>query len=482
MGSLYYYVKKTFMFGEESFVNIVEPDVGGTATGFTVLAVDDKEITLLIDKSFCSEGEIKVTIPSGYLFHFEKMRTETEEIYGDEFETVVGNQLTIGYNLYATYAELDTLLMAGLDDENSIRVCKTDEEGNPKSRIAIYLLKKSNNLVDKKINKFTKRNFLKKYRAWMENDDNALSFLDKWEADGRGYEIDDKYDGYILRRMMLTSMNEASEEAYEEAYSDELPEKIINESLNTLSFTGFSTGGYYRQFYDLNATMTGNSAVYQFEDNDASCLTDTPPVESSGLYNIDLLYFSRYNMVISYIAPITQRELFKIHAEIVRRIIDEEDVQEYLDSLGFPIVVYYKKGHYDMLRPTIKNGSGKTAKLRIRYTEVGHNEDGEPRSVDQTVTVSLKEGYVSIRDGLGIGNYPRRNDYIKIEHIGNSYVDVRLPGFFDHFKIAAKYDEDETAHRIFLENTKEFSKKKTTTSHKYYWHSYLYLTLEDVTD
>ena len=316
----------------------------------------------------------------------------------------------------------------------------------------------------------------------MENDDNALSFLDKWEADGRGYELDGKYDGYILRRMMLTSMNEASEEAYAEAYDDELPEKIINESLNTLSFTGFSTGGYYRQFYDLNATMTGNSAVYQFEDNDASCLTDTPPVESSGLYNIDLLYFSRYNMVISYIAPITQRELFKIHAEIVRRIIDEEDVQEYLDSLGFPIVVYYKKGHYDMLRPTLKNVSGKTAQLRIRYTEVGHNEDGEPRCVDETVNVSLKEGYVSIRDGLNIGDYPRRNDYIKIEHIGNSYVDVRLPAFFDHFKIAAKDYEENAAHRIFIENSKDFEKKKTTTCHKYYWNNHLIITLDKILD
>ena len=482
MGSLYYYVKKTFMFGEESFVNIVEPDVGGTATGFTVLDVSEEKITLLINGDFCSEGEIEVTIPSDGLYHFEKMETKTEEIYGDEYERVTGKQLTVGYNIYSTYAELDTLLMAGLDDENSIRVCMTDEEGNPKSRIAVYLLKKSDNLVDKKINKFTKRNFLKKYRAWMENDDNALSFLDKWEADGRGYEIDGKYDGYILRRMMLTSMNEASEEAYAEAYDDELPEKIINESLNTLSFTGFSTGGYYRQFYDLNATMTGNSAVYQFEDNDASCLTDTPPVESSGLYNIDLLYFSRYNMVISYIAPITQRELFKIHAEIVRRIIDEEDVQEYLDSLGFPIVVYYKKGHYDMLRPTLKNGSGKTAQLRIRYTEVGHNEDGEPRCVDETVNVSLKEGYVSIRDSLNIGDYPRRNDYIKIEHIGNSYVDVRLPAFFDHFKIAAKNYEENAAHRIFIENSKDFEKKKTTTSHKYYWNNHLIITLDKILD
>ncbi len=483
MKGLYYKVKMIRTFSEECFANIVAPDVGGSGTGFTVVAVNDREITLRINDTFCREGSVEVTIPADGLYHFEKIHTKTEEIYGDEFETTVGNQLTVGYDIYATYAELDTLFMAGLDDENSIRVCRTDNEGNPDKRIAVYLLQKSDNPIDKKINKYTKANFLKKYNAWMNNDADALDFLEKWEADGKGYEVGESQDAYILRRMMLVSMDEASTMAYKEAREEELSQKIIDESLNELSFTGFSYGGYGTPLYDLNATLTENSAVYQFEDYNTSCITDHPPVEGGGMYNNDMYYFGRYKMMISYVAKITKQELFAIHAEIVRRIFDNADIQEYLDSLGFPIVVYYNKRHYDLFRPTVKNASGRRVRVKIKYVENGHNEDGEARDVVQTAAVTLPEGYATVKDGLKIDKYPRRNgDCLKIEHIGADYIDVRFPYFFEETNLAAGYYETEPPRRIYLGTELTLAEDRTTTSHKYSWHSELTVAVDAIYD
>ncbi|MBQ2794106.1 MAG: hypothetical protein IJF05_05365 [Clostridia bacterium] len=481
MKGLYYKVKMIRMFSEECFANIVAPDVGGSGTGFTVVAVSDKEITLRIDSAFCAEGNVEVTIPAGGLYHFEKMRTETEEIYGDEYETTVGNQLTVGYDIFATYAELDTLFMAGLDDKNSVRVCRTDGEGNPDKRIAVYLLQKSDNPIDKKINNYTRRGFLSKYTAWINGETGALDFLEKWEADGKGYGVCENHDAYVMRRMMLVSMDEASTRAYSEAHEEGLPQRVIDESLNELCFTGFSYGGYCTPLYDLNATLTENSAVYQFEDCDISCITDHPPVEGGGMYNNDMYYFGRYKMMIAYVAKITKRELFAIHAEIVRRIFDNADVQEYLDSLGFPIVVYYNKKHYDLLRPTVKNASGRRAHLKIRYVENGHNQDGEARDVLQGSEVTLYEGYAAVKDGLKIDKYPRRNsEYLKIEHIGADYIDVRFPYFFEERNVAAGYYETDPPRRIPLGKCLTLTEDRTTTCHKYSWHSELSVTLDSI--
>ena len=185
-------------------------------------------------------------------------------------------------------------------------------------------------------------------------------------------------------------------------------------------------------------------------------------------------------MAIAYVDDVSEQQIRSVHREIVTRIIDGTDVQEYLDSLGYPIVVYYASDHYKLLAPTFKQISGKKVTLRVDYVETGHNARCESREVNETAFFTLTEGYFRLFGDLGLEEYPRRNDLAKVEAIGDGYVDVRLPFFFDEYGIASHFHETDAPHRIDFDNPLEITQQRIFTAHKYKWNSTITITLVEI--
>ena len=477
MKSIYYHYRHIFTGSEESFSDVIDPVNGSQEKGFTVLSFDEDSLTVRLDGGLCADGVTDVTVEAGRVMYFESLAYDSDENYGEEYSDVVGETLAIGYRYYATTPMFDTLAMAGVDPDNSICVCRHDVNGDPKARVSVFLLTPSYNPVDRKINKYTKSNFLEKYNLWKNNDPAAYIDFYPNEARGIGYGVDARFDAYVMNRMMQLSMLDASSRAFAEAYEEEIPDPMIEGAIRDLSFVGFSYGGYGTAFVDLDASFNRKGGVYYFEDNSKSLLSDTPLDSVKGLYNIDVNNSGRYNMAIAYVDGLSDAEVCSIHRELACRILDGVDVQEYLDSLGHPIVVYYASDHYKLLAPTFKQISGKKVTLRIDYVENGHNARCERRDVNETAFFTSSEGYFRLYGGLGLADYPRRDDLVKIEAIGDGYVDVRLPFFFDEYGIAAHFHETDAPHRIYLEKPLTLDAERTVTSHNYKWRSSITLTL-----
>ena len=475
MKSIYFYYRHMFIGGEESCVNVIDPKEGHSESGFTVLSFDEQALNVRLDDLLSRDGVTDVTIEAGRVMYFENLTYCSDD--GEDYSDTVGDILAIGYGYYANSPQFDTIAMAGLDPNNSICVCRHDANGDPRARVSVFLLTPSNNPVDRKINKYTKNNFLQRYNLWRGSDPAAFTDFYPNEARGIGYGLNGHLDAYVMNRMIQLSMLDASTRAFAEAYEEEIPESVIEKALCDLSFIGFSYGGYGTHFVDLNASFNGKGGVYYFEDNNTSMLTDCPLDCGKGLNNVDLLNNGRYNMAIAYVDDVSEQQIRSVHREIVTRIIDGTDVQEYLDSLGYPIVVYYASDHYKLLAPTFKQISGKKVTLRVDYVETGYNARCESREVNETAFFTLTEGYFRLFGDLGLEEYPRRNDLAKVEAIGDGYVDVRLPFFFDEYGIAAHFHETDAPHRIYLEKPLTLDAERTVTSHNYKWRSSITLTL-----
>ena len=472
MRHLYCHIERKYAFGEDNYVNVFDPAPGEKYDGFTVLDGDDDGIRLLLDPSVCPEGAIEVVVPFDKILHFENMREESYEIYGDEYSETVGASLTVGYGVFFVNLNLDTLYMAGISAENSIRVTRADEEGNPQCRTTIIMLDEVTNPIDKKVNKYTKKFFLEKYNAWMSGDC-RLSFLDKYES---------HEEAYLMKQMINTSLTEAADCAFKEAHENDVAQHIIDESLNGFSAIGLSYARYAGRFIHTEVSFPGKNGVWYFEDNTDSIFTDRPKGGEHCVYNADILNSGRYNMIIAMLSSLTDAEVPAIHREIVTRIFDGVDIQEYLDSLGFPIIVYYNKAHYDRLTPTFSKNRGRSIGVTVTYKERGHNERGEARDVSCKVTFEATAGYHNIIRDIGITDYPRRNDYIKIEEIGDLGLSVRVPYFFDSFCKCSRLDESEEPHSLVMDEILIFDKEKEVTCHKYRWYSELTVSLARLDD
>ena len=480
MKSIYYHYRHMLTGSEESFSDVIDPVNGSQEKGFTVLSFDEDSLTIRLDGGLCADGVTDVTVEAGRVMYFESLTYNSDEIYGEEYPDVVGETLAIGYGYYATTPMFDTFLMAGVDPDNSICVCRHDANGDPVARVSVFLLTPSDNPVDRKINKYTKRNFLEKYNLWKNNDPAAYIDFYPNEARGIGYEVDGRFDAYVMNRMMQLSLIDASSRAFEEAYEEEIHDHIIEKALQELSFIGFSYGGFGNAFIDLNASFNEKGGVYYFEDHGTSAISNTPFDCGLGLYNVDANNYGRYNMAIAYVDDLSDNDVYNIHREIVLRILGGDDVQEYLDSLGHPIVVYYAKAHYDMLAPTFGQISGRKATICVDYLEKGHNARSESRDVNETAFFIEREGYFRLYGDMGLPDYPRRGDLVKIEAIGEDYVDLRLPFFFDEYGIASHFHETDAPHRVYLGKPFTLTADHTVTVHKYKWHSEITITLTEI--
>ena len=468
MRHLYCHIERKYAFGEDNYVNVFDPAPGEKYDGFTVLDGDDDGIRLLLEPSVCPEGAIEVVVPFDKILHFENMREESYEIYGDEYSETVGASLTVGYGVFFVNLNLDTLYMAGISSENSIRVTCADDEGKPSSRTSIVMFDDVTNPIDKKINKYTKRFFLEKYNAWM-NGDCRLPFLAPYES---------QEQAYLMKRMINTSLDEASERAFLEARENDTAPHIIDESLKNFSAIGLSYACYAGRFIHTDVSFPGKNGVWYFEDNTDSIFTDTPKGAEHGMYNADILAPGRYNMVIAMVSPLTDAEVIGIHRDIVGIIFDGGNIQEYLDLLGFPIVLYYNKEHYDRLMPTFSKNRGRSINVTVTYKEKGHNAREEYRNVSERVTFNATLGYHNIIRDIGIGDYPRRGDCIKIEEIGDGYITFRVPGFFDRYDKSAGNLESDEPHRLALDEILVFDEEKEVTCHKYRWYSELTVSID----
>ena len=94
------------------------------------------------------------------------------------------------------------------------------------------------------------------------------------------------------------------------------------------------------------------------------------------------------------------------------------------------------------------------------------------------MTFNATLGYHNIIRDIGIGDYPRRGDCIKIEEIGDGYITFRVPGFFDRYDKSAGNLESDEPHRLALDEILVFDEEKEVTCHKYRWYSELTVSID----
>lgn len=472
--SLYVRGKEYMVFGGESDSGLYKIGEGKRYFGFTVSSVGDNYVWL-------DFGDGKpVPIEKGRWLHFENIKTVTEVMYGDEFESTVGRVVDVARGVFSTPVLFDKTELGGINPDRSILAAVADDEGNPSSRIAVILFGENDNPRYDRVIKRTKQAFLNEYRLWNAKDGNALSFLEEHELRCEGYEADDFGASYVLKRMfdhcLVSSVADIFSELYDEGLADELVEEKVYEFFDSFTSVVSYYGGPYYQL-DAHKEGFGSGQVYHFTDERVTVAEGESECVEIGLYNTDIDRAGKYNMVLATLADLDDEQLLLIRKNIIERIMRGESCADYLDTLGFPILVQYNSKHYRRLAPTVARDTGRLAQIKLEYVETGHNQKG--KKVDfhfSTTPFTMRAGYLCLYDSLydKYGNsYPRSTDYIKIEEIGEDYIDVRLPPFFDGYKRSAKSDEDGEPHRIKMGETLTVVEDRTVTCHKYSWHTEL---------
>lgn len=482
--SMYVSEKHLLSMGESSGSGMYDVIPGERYHGVDVLGVGEDSVTFSIDGFGTHE------IGVGRWLYFENLREESYEIYGDEYESTVGEMYNVQLELYQTTSTFDEIALAGIDPDFSILASEADENGKPAKRMAVILFKKTDNLAARQIIRRLKRIFLKEYRLWLGGDPAALSFMGEHEQKCNGYE--ERKGGlgrreygysYVLGRIL----EEAIYAAIDEVLGDsdvEYTQKQIEEIIREFRMVALLEGARFSPYTTKDMGYRDIGRIYLYRDNNDTALDLSPDgVDYDSFFNTDYHYFGKYNMIILHASDVSEGKTAEIHRHIVGLLMKGQPIDDYLDSLGFPIAVRYNSEHYARLGAAL---NGVTERRRVRltvgYIEEGHNYKGDRVDYNLSATVETGLGYINLYELFEERGeiYPNRNDYIKVERIDGDSVEIRLFGPFDSSFVAARGTEAEPPHKLHYGITHVSENHATTTPHRYHYDRKLTVTVTPV--
>lgn len=483
MSDLSMYVSETHLLsmGESSGSGMYDVVPGERYHGVDVLKVGEESVTFSIDGFGTHE------IGVGRWLYFENLREESYEIYGDEYESTVGEMYNVQLELYQTTSTFDEIALGGIDPDYSILASEADENGKPAKRMAVILFKRTDNTAARRIIRQLKRIFLKEYRLWIHNDPSALSFMGEHEMRCNGYKerggglghAEHGYS-YVLGRILEHAIYAAIDEVLGES-EVEYSTKQIEEIIREFRMVALLEGARFSPYTTKDMGYRDIGRIYLYRDNNDTALDLAPDgVDYDSFYNTDYHYFGKYNMIILHASDVDEAKTAEIHRNIVELLMKGQPIDGYLDSLGFPIAVRYNSEHYARLGAAL---NGVTERRRVRltvgYIEEGHNYKGDRVDYNHSATVETGLGYVNLYELFAERGmpYPNRNDYIKIEKIDDDSVDIRLFGPFDTSFVAAGGMETEPPHRLHYGVSHVSENHATTTPHRYHYDRKLTVTV-----
>ncbi len=479
--SMYVSEKHLLSMGESSGSGMYDVLPGECYHGVDVLDVDDESVIFSIDGFGTHE------IGVGRWLYFENLREESYEIYGDEYESTVGEMYNVQLELYQTTSTFDEIALGGIDPDYSILASEADENGKPAKRMAVILFKRTENTAARQIIRRLKRIFLKEYRLWIHDDPSALSFMGEHEMRCNGYKergggLGQREHGYsyVLGRILEHAIETAIDEVLGES-GVEYSTKQIEEIIREFRMVALLEGARFSPYTTKDMGYRDIGRIYFYRDNNDTALDLSPEgVDYDSFYNTDYHYFGKYNMIILHASDIGEGKTAEIHRNIVELLMKGQPIDGYLDSLGFPIAVRYNSEHYARLGAAL-NGvtERRRVKLTVGYIEEGHNYKGDRVDYNLSATVETGLGYVNLYELFAERGmpYPNHNDYIKIEKIDDDSVDIRLFGPFDSSSVAARGTETEPPHSLHYGVSHVRENHATTTPHRYHYDRKLTVTV-----
>ena len=469
----HYYIQ-----GSEYNEGVYEVEEGVRYHGFKISKVDSESVVLTLDS-----GE-NVVLNSGRWLHFEDLETTTYEIYGDEYEDTTGSIVDAALGVNATTVHFDKTLIFSPNHDYLICARKKGVNGNPDSRVAVILIGENSNPLTDRVVSHAKSIFMEEYKSWLNGEEGALSFFEPHELRCDGHGTTDYATGYVLSRMYDYCIEYAVAEVFMDSYdlsvSDEELGQMLTDFYRQLPIVVSFLSGDGGLIFSRAECMPNAGRSCFFADDSVAAFRGGECGMETALYDLDILRNDKYNMLITYLGELTEDEVKDIHKEIINKIVAEESLDGYLEGLDIPICVQYNSAHYRRLADTVKNDTGRSATIRIEFTERGHNPKSERVHRDLATTVNMRAGYLSLYDNLCDENgdhYPRRYDYIKLETVGEDYIDVWLPSFFGSFKSEARRHEEGEPHRIKRGEPLVLADSREVTCHKYKWSSTLTIAL-----